>query len=88
MGFGGATINSSIIASAFGPKVKSFRDQVNQEFQSRYVGSNIIPWTSDNSLFIVFFGINDALQCYSTTNNDSLQYSVIKSYEDIVYKVR
>ena len=87
MGFGGATINNSIIASAFGQRVKSFRDQVIEEFQPRYVRIKPVTWTPDNSLFIIFFGINDALQSYSAARNDTLQYNAIKSYDCIVNQV-
>ena len=87
LGFGGATIDNKIIASAFGLEVKSFSDQVSQEFQPRYVGSNTVSWSSDDTLFTVFFGINDALQSYENANNDSVQYAAIKSYENIVNQV-
>ena len=86
-GFGGATIDNNIIMPAYGLEVKSFVDQVSQEFQPRYVGSNTAPWTPDDTLFTVFFGINDALQSYLNANNDSAQYAAIESYENIVNQV-
>ena len=90
MGYGGAMIDQAIISSPFGPLVKSFRDQVDGEFQPIYTGTadpNVI-WTSSSSLFIIFFGINDALNGYARPKNNSLNYAEIMSYQNLVNQVR
>lgn len=88
LGFGGALIDKAIVTSPFGSGVKSFEDQVSQEFQPRYTGSSTTPWKSSDSLFIVFFGINDAINTFAKTDSDNLQYAEIKSYENLVNQVR
>ncbi|KAH9843218.1 uncharacterized protein C8Q71DRAFT_240572 [Rhodofomes roseus] len=46
---------------------QSFRDQVNN-FLSGYANNSATPWTADDSLFTVFFGINDIGKSYYWTN--------------------
>ena len=86
MGYGGATVNASIVPSAFGFTVRSFSDQVGLEFLPTYVNDRNVPWAASNSLFTIFFGINDVVNSWAE-ENDSLNYSVIKSYESLVNEV-
>lgn len=88
LGFGGALVDKAIVTSPFGFDVKSFKDQVSKEFQPRYTGSSTTPWKSSDSLFIIFFGINDAANTFLRTDSDSLQLAEIKSYENLVNQVR
>ena len=85
--WGGATIDEAVVGSVFGPSVQSFKDQVNRLFQPKYINNPTVPWTGSNSLFVVFFGINDAIGTWSGPANDSLQYAEIKSYENVVNQV-
>ena len=80
-------IDNAIVQSPFGYQVKSFADQVRQNFQPKYTGSLAFPWASNDTLFIIFFGINDSLNTFSKPDNDSLQYAQIKSYENLVNQV-
>lgn len=86
--YGGATIDEAVVGSIFGPYVQSFKDQVNRLFQPKYINNPTVRWTGSNSLFMVFFGINDAIGTWPGPANDSLQYAEIKSYENIVNQVR
>lgn len=85
-GFGGATIDPNLVASAFGLSVQSFEQQVTNEFDPNYVKKVLVPWTSTNSLFTVFFGINDVIRSY-TEQSPGLTYALIKRYEDLVHSV-
>ena len=85
--WGGATIDEAVVASVFGPSVQSFKDQVNRLFQPKYINNPTVPWTGSNSLFVVFFGINDAIGTWLGPANDSLLYGEIKSYENLVNQV-
>ena len=89
LGYGGATIDQAIVGSAFGPFVRSFWDQVNNVFHPTYAGNmtGTFRWKSNDSLFIIFFGINDAVNTYNRPNNDALGYAQIKSYENLVNQV-
>lgn len=85
-GFGGATIDPILVESAFGLSVQSFEQQVTNEFDPDYAEKVTVPWTSANSLFSVFFGINDVIRSY-TEQSSLLNYALIKRYEDLVHSV-
>ena len=89
-GYGGATIQDSIVDSGFGPTVQSFQDQVDHEFLHTYVNNTNVPWTASNSLFTIFFGINDVTNSFApfASHNDSVNYELVKAYESIVDQVR
>ncbi|KAI4119894.1 MAG: hypothetical protein LQ345_000152 [Seirophora villosa] len=59
LGYGGATINPSLVGSPYGLIVQSFRQQVQEEFLPTYATNSGVEWSGSNSLFTVFFGIND-----------------------------
>lgn len=86
LGFGGATIDPSLVASPFGDIVQSFRQQAQEEFFPTYAKNPDVPWASADSLFTIFFGINDVIISYGQRNS-SLNYALIKSYEALVYQV-
>ena len=86
LGFGGATIDPSLIASPFGDIVQSFRQQLQQEFLPTYANNPTVPWAPADTLFTLFFGINDVLISYGQRNS-SLNYAVIKSYEALIHQV-
>lgn len=85
LGFGGATIDPSLVASPFGDIVQSFKQQVQDEFIPLYGDKAEASWSAANSLFTIFFGINDVILSYSQRNG-SLNYALIKSYERLVHQ--
>ena len=89
LGYGGATISDSIVKSGFGPTVQSFQDQVEEEFLLTYVNNSEVLWDASNSLFIIFFGINDVTNSFalSASHNDSVNYELVKAYERLVNEV-
>lgn len=86
LAYGGATVNPFLVPTLWGASVRTFLSQVEQEFLPLYANGSDVPWTSSNSLFTVFFGINDCIQSYAD-GNDSLNYDIIKSYEGLVNEV-
>ena len=90
MAHGGATINDSIVKSGFGPTVRSFQDQVEHDFLHTYVNDSKVPWVASNTLFTIFFGINDVTNSFAplASHNDSVNYELVKSYESLVDEVR
>ena len=75
--------------SGFGPTVQSFQDQVENEFLHTYVNNSKVPWTASNSLFTIFFGINDVTNSFApfASHNDSVNYELVKAYESLVDEV-
>ena len=88
-GYGGATIDPSLVASGFGISVQSLTQQVENEFLPTYVNNSEVPWEASNTLFSIFFGINDVTNTLTIGNlkNDTLNYDLIKSYEHLVDQV-
>lgn len=87
LGYGGATIDPSLVGSPYGLIVQSFQQQVQEEFLPVYASNPNVLWTSADSLFTVFFGINDVILSHACRNS-SLNYALIKSYENLVHQVR
>lgn len=87
LGYGGATIDPSLIGSPYGYIVQSFRQQVQDEFLPTYATNPGVAWSGSNSLFTVFFGINDVILSYGQRNS-TLNFLLIKSYENLVHQVR
>ena len=75
--------------SGFGPTVQSFKDQIENEFLQTYVNNSKVLWTASNSLFIIFFGINDVTNSFApfASHNDSVSYELVKAYEGLVDQV-
>jgi hypothetical protein len=86
LGFGGATIDPSLVESPFGDLVQSFRQQLQDGFLPTYANTPAVPWDPANTLFTIFFGINDVIISYAERNS-SLNYALIKSYERLVHQV-
>lgn len=87
LGFGGATIDQLLATSPYGDIVQSFKQQVQDQFLPTYGDKAAVPWRSADSLFTIFFGINDVILTQAQ-RNDSLNYDIIKSYEALVHQVR
>ena len=87
LAFGGATVSSAVVAQNF-PTVVDFRGQVNDEFLPYYVKLNLANnlasnWTSSNSLFSTFFGINDVGNAYHQYNT-TLNPAIFKAYASLI----
>lgn len=85
-GYGGATIDPALVGSPYGLIVQSFRQQVDLEFLPQYA-DGAVPWSAADTLFTIFFGINDVILSYGG-RNDTLNYELIKDYESLVDEVR
>ena len=85
LAYGGATVDSDLVAP-YEPQVLSFQQQVNDEFIPYYVNETNADWTSANSLFVAFFGINDAGNSYynSATPNATLNGEIFTVYSGLV----
>jgi len=88
--FGGATVDSSLV-TPFEPTVLSVAEQVLDEFFPSYASSPAIaPWTSADTLFSVFIGINDVGNSYfeglptTTTLNNEI-FDVYSGLVQILY---
>jgi len=85
LAYGGATVDSSLVAQ-YEPTVLDFVQQVNDEFIPTYVEKKTAAWTSANSLFAAFFGINDVGNSYSQ-QNATLNADIFKVYSSLVEKL-
>ncbi|RAL66942.1 hypothetical protein DID88_007724 [Monilinia fructigena] len=72
---GGATTNASLVAP-YASTVLSLIDQVNQFIQ--YIPTG--PWSSSNTLFGIWMGINDVGNAYYLANYTTLLGQIIDSY--------
>lgn len=86
LGFGGATVDPLLAPSPYGEIVQSFKQQVQDQFLPAYGDKAAVPWRSANSLFTIFFGINDVMLTQAQ-QNDNLNSDIIKSYEALVHQV-
>lgn len=62
---GGATVDEDILKSKF-PQERSFEDQVLLDWIPNYVKSkpSQYNWTGNDTLFAIFFGLNDCRDAY------------------------
>ncbi|KAI4724250.1 hypothetical protein E4T49_08031 [Aureobasidium sp. EXF-10728] len=68
LAFGGATVDSTLVAPYL-PTVLSVKQQVQDEYLPLYASHfSPVPWTSDDTLFTIFIGINDIGNSYATQN--------------------
>ncbi|TGO51408.1 hypothetical protein BCON_0162g00310 [Botryotinia convoluta] len=72
---GGATTNASLVAP-FATTVLSFIDQVDQFVQ--YIPSG--PWSSGNTLFGIWIGVNDVGNAWYLSNYTTLLGQIMDSY--------
>ncbi|KAL0955540.1 hypothetical protein HGRIS_001776 [Hohenbuehelia grisea] len=66
--YGGATIDAKLVPP-FSSSVVSLTDQVNQFLNGAGKKPASSPWTSDNSLFSIWIGINDIGSTYSQSGD-------------------
>ena len=86
LGYGGATIDPSVVQSGFGETIQSFQQQVEDEFLPIYVNNSKVLWNASNSLFSIFFGINDVTNSYAE-GNDTINYDLVQAYQILVNEV-
>jgi hypothetical protein len=77
--YGGATTDSNIV-KPYSTTVLSFVDQVKEYSQGVAKHPSNAPWTSDNTLFAIWMGINDVGQAYYLSNFNSLLQPTITQY--------
>ncbi|KAL8930353.1 MAG: hypothetical protein Q9172_000062 [Xanthocarpia lactea] len=80
LGYGGATIDPSLIGSPYGLIVQSFQQQVQERFLPTYATNSGIEWSGSNSLF------TDVILSYAQRNS-TLNFLLIKSYENLVHQL-
>lgn len=79
--YGGATTDASIVAP-FLDTVLSFVDQVREFNGSIASHPSTAPWTSDNTLFGVWMGVNDVGNSYSESNVTEILDAIMVVYFD------
>ena len=86
LAYGGATVDSALVVP-YKPEVLSFRQQVNEEFFPYYVEKKNADWTSSNSLFAFFFGINDVGNSYFESNSTAILDAVFNVYSGLLQEL-
>lgn len=86
LAYGGATVDSALV-TPYAPTVLSLANQVESEFVPRY-GSHPAdaPWTSRDSLFAFFIGINDVGNSW-WLGNTTLYDTIFKRYDGLLEQV-
>jgi len=86
MAYGGATIDSALV-TPWQPQVLSLKDQVQSLFP---IARTRAAWTSSNSLFLVWIGVNDVGNTYQShpDDTDGFQTTLMDAYFGLVEEVR
>lgn len=82
LAYGGATVDGDLVAP-YEPQVLSVKQQVQQEYLPVYASKKTLPWSSSDTLFGVFIGINDVGNSYYL-NNATLNTAIFKVYSGLV----
>ncbi|KAH7141058.1 hypothetical protein EDB81DRAFT_692667 [Dactylonectria macrodidyma] len=77
---GGSTVDNSIIKNGY-----DFVDQLYEDFIPNYGDGE--TWSSETSLFAVWFGINDVVNSYQADNFTDIQSAVYGRYSFLVGKL-
>lgn len=86
LAYGGATVDAALV-TPYAPTVVSMKDQVQLEFLPRYgAHPKDAPWTSKDSLFAFFIGINDVGNSWYK-NNATLYDSIFTVYSGLLEQV-
>ncbi|KAH8808553.1 hypothetical protein F5884DRAFT_673363 [Xylogone sp. PMI_703] len=85
LAYGGATIDSALVAP-YEPTVLSVAEQVEDEFFPAYGSHKSPAWSSDNTLFAIFDGINDVGNSYyyGTPTTTTLNAEIFAVYDGLV----
>ncbi|KAF2465554.1 uncharacterized protein BDR25DRAFT_239288 [Lindgomyces ingoldianus] len=86
LAYGGATVDGALV-TPYAPTVLSLKNQVQDEYLPAY-GSHpkVAPWTSSNSLFAFFIGINDVGNSW-WLNNATLYDMIFAEYDSLLEQV-
>jgi len=84
--YGGATIDASLVAP-YEPTVLSLTDQVNEYLSSIASKPASTPWTSSDTLFSVWIGINDIGNSYYNGGGSAFNAKLIAAYFALVQKL-
>ncbi|KZT36934.1 hypothetical protein SISSUDRAFT_988434 [Sistotremastrum suecicum HHB10207 ss-3] len=84
--YGGATIDASLV-TPYEPTVLSLTDQVNEYLNSIATKPASTPWTSANTLFSVWIGINDIGNSYYNGQGSAFNTILINAYFALVQKL-
>jgi len=82
LAYGGATIDSELVAP-YEPTVLSVAEQIQNEFFPSYTLGQV-PWTSGDTLFAVFDGINDVGNSWSRAETGVLNNAIYSVYHGLV----
>jgi phospholipase/lecithinase/hemolysin len=88
LAYGGATIDSALVAPYL-PTVSSVAQQIENEFFPTYAAdSPAAAWSSDDTLFAIFDGINDVGNSWwkNTTALNAAIYDVYRGLVDELYE--
>ncbi|KAJ7105192.1 hypothetical protein C8R44DRAFT_834466 [Mycena epipterygia] len=85
--YGGATIDASLVVP-YEPTVLSLTDQVNEFLAGAAKKPATTPWTSANSLFTVWIGINDIGNSFSNSGDrNAFSDTLLNAYFALVQKL-
>ncbi|KDR69860.1 hypothetical protein GALMADRAFT_912633 [Galerina marginata CBS 339.88] len=85
--YGGATIDASLV-TPYEPTVLSLTDQVNEFLNSVASKPASTPWTSANSLFSIWIGVNDIGNSYGSGGDRSaFSDTLLNAYFALVQKL-
>lgn len=79
--YGGATTDADLV-TPYEPTVLSFVDQVTEFSNSIASHPSTTPWTSENSLFGVWMGVNDVGNTYYESNVTTILDDIMVVYFD------
>ncbi|THH32443.1 hypothetical protein EUX98_g1717 [Antrodiella citrinella] len=90
--YGGATIDARLVAP-YEPTVLSLTDQVNQFLSGAAAKTAAAPWTSEDTLFSFWIGINDiGNSYYESGSRDAFSDTLLDAYfalvQDVLYEAR
>lgn len=86
--YNGSTVDSSLVPPYL-PTAPSVKQQVQNDFLPRYGNHpSFTPWTTDDSLFGFFIGINDIGNSFTQKNVSSIQASIFVEYARLLEQVR
>ncbi|TCD69386.1 hypothetical protein EIP91_007733 [Steccherinum ochraceum] len=85
--YGGATIDAKLV-TPYEPTVLSLTDQVNQFLTGAASKPASAPWTSSNSLFSFWIGINDiGNSYYQSGDRDAFSDTLLDAYFALIQKI-
>jgi phospholipase/lecithinase/hemolysin len=84
--YGGATVDSTLVAP-YEPTVSSIVNQVNDEWYPVYANRTAAKWTSEDTLFAIFDGINDVGNSWYKPNTTELNAQIFSVLYGLVNKL-